>query len=88
MLQPSRKMTVVARLEGFDYQKKPSKLVGGPPAGQAVVKRPAFWVALGSGVGAAVGITIAAVAASQAGGEPGPTPGLAPPASDLSFTLP
>jgi len=88
-VHPSRETTVVARLEGFAYQKKPSsKLVGGPPIGQAVVNRPAFWVALGSGVGAALGITIAAVAASQAAGEPGETPGLARPASDLSFTLP
>ncbi len=89
MVRPSRKTTVAARLEGFDYQKKSTtKLVGGPPAGAAVVKQPGFWVAIGSGVGAAVGITLAAVLGSRAAVDGDTPPGVPPPPADFSFNLP
>lgn len=89
-VEVSSKTSVSARLEGFRYQKKAqTRLVGGPPvSGAAVVKRPAFWVAVGSGVGAAVGITIAAVLASQAEEDPSTDPGVPAPPTDLVFTLP
>ena len=86
----SHKTSVVARLEGFHYQKKSQgRLVGGPPvAGAALVKKPAFWVAVGSGVGAAVGIAIVAAIASQTDDDDTTPGGLAPPPTDLAFTLP
>jgi len=88
-VRSSGKTTVAARLEGFAYQNKgKTRLVGGAPKGGPVVKQPAFWVAIGSGVGAAVGITLAAVLGSQeeiAGTTP---PGVAPPPTDHIFTLP
>jgi hypothetical protein len=89
-VEVSGKTSLAARLEGFQYQKKAqTRLVGGPPvSGAAVVKKPAFWVAIGGGVGAAVGITIAAVLASQAEQDPGADPGVPAPATDLAFTLP
>jgi len=88
-VQASRKTSLSARLEGFQYQKKAqTRLVGGPPvAAAAVVKKPAFWAAIGGGVGAAVGITIAAVLASQPEEDVAPA-GVPAPPTDLAFTLP
>jgi len=82
--------TVVgARLKSFDYQKPSAgRLVGGPPPAATVVRKPGFWVAVGSGVGAAVGITLAAVLASQDAGTPGDEPGVPAPPTDLVFSLP
>lgn len=89
-VEASSKTSVSARLEGFQYQKQAqTRLVGAAPvSGADVVKKPAFWVAVGGGVGAAVGITIAAVLASQAEEEPSTDPGVPAPATDLAFTLP
>jgi hypothetical protein len=90
-VKASRKTVVSARLEGFDYQASPkTRLVGGPPSAQSVVRRPAFWAVLGGSVGAAVGITLAAVLGSQPDGDDNNTvpSGLAAPATDLTFALP
>ncbi len=89
-VEASHKTSLSARLEGFEYQKKAqTRLVGGPPvAGAAVVKKPAFWAAIGGGVGAAVGITIAVALASQPDDENVSPPGVPAPPTDLAFTLP
>jgi hypothetical protein len=89
-VEVSRKTSLSARLEGFQYQKKAqTRLVGGPPvAGAAVVKKPAFWAAVGGGVGVAVGITIAVALASQPNEDNDTPPGVPAPPTDVAFTLP
>ena len=89
LVEEDKKAVVVAKLEAFAFDGGRTRLAGGPPGGEPVMKKPGFWAAVGGGVGAAIAVGV--IAGAVANRDPGVEPvddSLRIPATDLQLVLP